>query len=209
MRSVFYKVFNKQMRHAWENFVFRGKNTKKIEIDVDTETQFIKKIERYFNDKNVKYSPQFNTARTDAYDQLINKFKKIYSTYSYLKTNADTIGSKEILSIVNDKNMFNFFMFTTDIPQAEMMTFLEVITKDWDSLVKRILFKLKREEEEKQNAPPEKDEVFERIMAYQRQKNRELHEVYEEVDRLRVQKNVYMKKIEDIDYQIEELLSSL
>ncbi len=197
------------MRHAWENFVFRGKNTKKIEIDVDTETQFIKKIERYFNDKNVKYSPQFNTARTDAYDQLINKFKKIYSTYSYLKTNADTIGSKEILSIVNDKNMFNFFMFTTDIPQAEMMTFLEVITKDWDSLVKRILFKLKREEEEKQNAPPEKDEVFERIMAYQRQKNRELHEVYEEVDRLRVQKNVYMKKIEDIDYQIEELLSSL
>ena len=197
------------MRHAWENFVFRGKNTKKVQIDVDTETQFMKKIREYFNDKNVTYSLQFKTARTDAYDQLINKFKKIYSTYSYLKTNADTIGSKEILSIVNDKNMFNFFMFTTDIPQAEMMTFLEVITKDWDSLLKRILVKLKREEEEKQNAPPEKDEVFERIMAYQRQQNRELDEVYEEVDRLRVQKNVYIKKIEDIDYQIEELLSSL
>jgi hypothetical protein len=196
------------MRHALENFLFRG-NTKKIQIDVDTETQFMKKIKEYFNDKHVTYSRQFKTTRTDAYDQFLNKFKKIYSTYSYLKTNADTIDSKEILSIVNDKNMFNFFMFTTDVPQSKMTTFLEVITKDWDFLVKRIIFKLKREEEEKRNVPPEKDESFERIMAHQRQQNRELEEVYEEVDRLRVQKNVYIKKIEDIDYQIEELLSSL
>jgi hypothetical protein len=169
----------------------------------------MKKIKEYFNDKHVTYSRQFKTTRTDAYDQFLNKFKKIYSTYSYLKTNADTIDSKEILSIVNDKNMFNFFMFTTDVPQSKMTTFLEVITKDWDFLVKRIIFKLKREEEEKRNVPPEKDESFERIMAHQRQQNRELEEVYEEVDRLRVQKNVYIKKIEDIDYQIEELLSSL
>tara|TARA_B100001989_G_scaffold252603_2_gene235294 strand:+ start:2848 stop:3438 length:591 start_codon:yes stop_codon:yes gene_type:complete len=196
------------MENVSENSVFRG-GAKKVQLDVDTETQFMKKIKEYFNDKHVTYSRQFKTARTDAYDQFLNKFENIYSTYNHLKTNADTIDPKEVLSIVNDKNMFNFFMFTTDVPQSKMTTFLEVITKDWDSLVKRIIFKLKREEEEKRNTPPEKDEVFERIMAHQRQQNRELEEVYEEVDRLRVQKNVYIKKIEDIDYQIEELLSSL
>ena len=97
------------MENVSENSVFRG-GAKKVQLDVDTETQFMKKIKEYFNDKHVTYSRQFKTARTDAYDQFLNKFENIYSTYNHLKTNADTIDPKEVLSIVNDKNMFNFFM---------------------------------------------------------------------------------------------------
>lgn len=205
----------KQTCHGYEKSLFRGKNKNILKIDTDTENQFLVKVGRYFKDKNVDYATEIKgKTKSNAYEQLLKRFESIYKTYHDLKKNADTVTKRELVEITTKMNSkFNFYFFSTNVPQKEMAEFLETIAKDWDSLVGRIIVKLKIEEEEKRITPLVKDETLERIMAQQRQYDRERGEVYKEVDRLRSLKvqieDDCTRRMEEIDQEIEELLNSL
>lgn len=206
MEKTYYENENKNL--------FRGKNKNILKIDTDTENQFLVKVGRYFKDKNVCYAPEFKgKTKSNAYEQLLKRFESIYKAYHDLKQNAGTVTKRELVEITTKMNSkFNFYFFSTTVPQKEMTEFLETITKDWDSLVRRIIVKLKIEEKNR-NAPPVKDETLERIMSQQRQYDREREEVYKEVDILRNKKvqieDECIRRMEQIDREIEELLDSL
>ena len=195
--------------------LFRVKHKNVLKIDTDTKDQFLIKVKRYFEDKDVDYAPEFKyKTESNAYENLLTRFKSIYETYQRLKKEADTITKRELVEITKQMNSkLNFRFFETSVPPEEMTKFLEFIAKDWDSLVKRIIVKLKIEEEENSNAPPVKDETLERIMAQQRQYDREREEVYKDVDILRSRKlkleEKCIREMEEIDQEIEELLNFL
>ena len=209
-----------------KNYEYSGKSGKKkvdINMDENTETEFLKSIRNILKDMHVEFRVDKSG---DALDHILLRFKLIYTTYQSFKRDIESMSLEELKEYVDRfSKLFDFSVYKTDYSIYDILINVQ---RQVDDMTNRKLQYVSLKEEQSLNEEEqtlneeeyivenEKDEIFERIKAHQRQTQHEMNERYLQVDEMRREidslireKAVITDRIQILSREINNILDNM